>query len=128
MKTVYFVRHGESESNISDFWIDDNIGLTKKGIGQAKYIALRCEKLLIDIIISSTLQRAKETSKLIKDKINKPLEYSNLFAERKWPSGQLGLRKDEPKSDQIKKMMWDNFSLSKFRYSDEENFSDLKKE
>lgn len=126
MKTIYFVRHGESETNTGNIWMGDDTGLTKKGVKQAEYIASRCEKLSIDVIVSSTLQRAKETAGIIKNKINKPLEYSDLFAERKWPSEQLGLPKNHPKSDEIKRIIWGNFSLPEFRYSDEENFIDLK--
>jgi len=126
MKTIYFVRHGESEVNASDVWIGDNTELTEKGIRQTEYIASRCKKLPIDVIISSTLKRAKETAEIIKNKISKPLEYSDLFVERKWPSEQVGFPKNHPKADEIKRIVWDNFSDPEFRYSDEENFNDLK--
>ncbi|MFH1642544.1 MAG: histidine phosphatase family protein [Nanoarchaeota archaeon] len=126
MKTVYFVRHGESGTNTSDVWVGDSIGLTEKGKQQAEYVASRCTKLPIDVVISSTIPRAKETAEIIKNKITKPIEFSDLFAERKWPTEQLGLPKDDPKSNEIRRIIWDNFSDPNFRYSDEENFNDLK--
>ncbi len=126
MKTVYFVRHGESEVNAGDVWVGDNTRLTEKGTAQAEYVASRCKTLPIDVIISSTLKRAVDTAEIIKNKITKPLEYSDLFAERKWPSEQVGLPKNHPKADEIKRKVWDDLSNPEFRYSDEETFGDLK--
>lgn len=127
MKTIYFVRHGESEMNVGDAWIGDNTVLTKKGKKQAKHIASRCENLSIEVVISSTIKRADETAEIIKNKLKKPLEYSNLFSERKWPSEQVGLLKNNKKAKEIHRLVHDNFCNFKFRYSDEENFNDLKK-
>lgn len=126
MKTVYFVRHAEGDKNKSDVWVSDNTGLTEKGKKQAEFIASRCSKLKVNLIISSTYQRARETAETIKNKINIPITWSDLLVERKWPSEQSGLSKDHPKSKDIEKIIWDSFSNPEFRYSDEENFTDIK--
>jgi probable phosphoglycerate mutase len=126
MKTVYFVRHAEGEKNTSNRWVTNETGLTEKGREQAQFIASRCEKLPVDVIISSTWQRAQETAKIINSRINKPLVLSDLFVERKWPSEQTGLLKDSRESQEIEKIIWNSFSNPEIRHSDEENFMDLK--
>ena len=120
MKTVYFVRHGESEMNAGNVWVGRGTKLTKKGTEQAGFVASRCEKLPIEVIISSTLLRAEQTAKIVNEKIKSKIEYSDLFIERKWPSEQINLPKDHPKAEEAKKAVWDNFSNPEFRYSDEE--------
>ena len=127
MKTVYLVRHGESKSNVSDIWIDDTFGLTNKGRGQARKASSYLSKFPIDVIISSNLKRSKETSEIINKKFKKPIIYSDLFIEKKWPSEQSGLSKKSKKSTMMSKTIWEKFPDPCFRYSDEENFNDLKK-
>ncbi len=126
MKTIYFVRHAEAEKNAGKIWTDDSVGLTKKGLKQAHILASRCKKIPIDIIISSTAERALETADIIKDAVLKPLVQSDLLVERKWPSEQTNLAKDDPKSLEIQKVISDSFCDPTFRHSDEETFPDLK--
>lgn len=126
MKIVHIVRHGESYSNTSDFWMSDDVGLTEKGINQANAVASRFENLPIEIIFSSNIQRAKDTASIIKRKIDKPIEYHDLFNERKWPSEQNGLHKKGEESNKMSEEIWKIFPNPELRYSDEENFTDLK--
>jgi len=126
MKKVYFVRHGESEGNAGPIRQTASASLTKKGKSQAAFVAERCAKLPIEIIVSSTMNRAKETAQIISDKISKSLEYSALFVERRRPSEVLGKRKDDPIALEAEKAIYDNFHLPEFRFSDEESFEDLK--
>ena len=87
MKTVYLVRHGQSEINIHNYAFgDEKSPLTALGHAQADQIAQRCSKLKIDVIISSTMLRAKETATAI-SRINPvAIELSDIFQERKNPS------------------------------------------
>ncbi len=127
MKTVYFIRHAESEENIGPIQQGAVTPLTKKGKDQAKIVAKRCKSLSIGLIISSTMIRAVETANVIAKKISKQFETSGLFVERKRPSEVLGKPKDDPESIRIGNLTWDNFHISDFRHSDEENFEDIKK-
>jgi broad specificity phosphatase PhoE len=54
------------------------------------------------------------------------VECSDLLVERRRPSEQLGLPKDDPEALRIGQVMKDNFHVAGFRFSDEENFEDLK--
>ena len=90
MKKFYLVRHGESEVNTSTIYHTLDSSLTTTGIQQAHYLAERCALLPIELIISSTMQRAQETAAIITEKIHKPVEFSPLFVERRRPSLFLG--------------------------------------
>jgi len=126
MKKIYFIRHGESEGNKGPVHQVPTCLLTEKGREQAAFIANRCAKFPIEVVISSALNRAKETAKIIVDKIGKPLEISDLFIERKGPTEQIGKLRNDPKVLAIGKTIKENFSIKGFRFSDEENFDDLK--
>ena len=125
MKTVYFVRHGESEGNASTIWQDKNSPLTEKGRAQATMLAERIATLPIEVIISSTMIRAHQTADILKEKIDVPVEYSELFVERRRPKEQIGHSQDNPGAILSGKEVWKNFTLSGYRFSDEENFDDL---
>ena len=121
MKTFYFVRHGESESNVGERYADDETApLTEKGRGQADALADRCAKLPIEVIFASPLARTKETATKISERINIPIEFSRELVERPIPSELHGrLRKDAD----TRKIMdeWENGILV-----DEQEFTDLK--
>ena len=126
MKTVYFVRHGQSEGNVGPIRQAGTAALTEKGRGQAKIIAERISKLDAEILISSPMARAKETAEIIHQKTSLPIEYSDLFVERRRPSEQLGVAKDDPAALESERTIIKNFSIPDFRFSNEENFGDLK--
>ncbi|MDO8510498.1 MAG: histidine phosphatase family protein [bacterium] len=126
MKTIYFVRHGESEGNAGLVFQGPSSSLTEKGKEQAAFLAKRFTKLSVDVIIASTMKRAEETAVIINDVINKPIEFSGLFVERRRPSWHVGRAKDDPEVLEADKRIQENFGVEEFRLSDEENFEDLK--
>ncbi len=70
--TYYVMRHGESESNVSgliDKGGNESNHLTDKGIAQAEKQKEAIKDLNIDVIFSSSVLRAKETTEIIKDNI-----------------------------------------------------------
>jgi broad specificity phosphatase PhoE len=63
---IIIVRHGETEDNVKRIVQGQRQGkLTKKGVEQAKKLAQRLKDEKIDVIFSSDLQRAKDTTKEI---------------------------------------------------------------
>lgn len=127
MKTVYFVRHGESKGNVGDLWQDASAPLTANGREQARAVATRLMDKEIDVIISSTMVRGKETSEIMGKKLGKPVEYSDVLIERRRPKEQIGQEKDSVSVAFIGEAVRTNFHNPNFRFSDEENFTDLKK-
>ncbi len=127
MKNIYFIRHGESEGNVGPIRQTPTTPLTDKGKRQAQITADRCINIPVEIVISSTMSRARETTGIILEKVSKPVEYSDLFVEKRRTSEELGKPKDDPVALMIKEEFEVNFTKSGWRFSDEENFDDLKK-
>lgn len=127
MKKVYFVRHGESEGNVGPIRQTNTTSLTEKGRSQSAFLAERCAKLPIETILCSTMNRAKETASVILDKTSKPIEYSDLFVERRRPTEVLGKPKNDPMALDAEKEITKHFPEPDWRFSDEENFEDLKR-
>jgi broad specificity phosphatase PhoE len=125
MKNVYLVRHGESETNAGNIMFGKSAKLTPRGHEQASFIARRCAKLPIEVIISSGFPRADETARYIVDAAGKPFEQSDLFAERRHPSFELGRAKSEPDYVAFEDAFWRRFDDPFWRHADAENFEDL---
>lgn len=78
---VYVIRHGEVSSNILGIYnrVDDR--LNEKGIEQANILKGKLADIDYDIIISSPLIRAKETSEII-NVLSKEIIYDDRLKER----------------------------------------------
>jgi broad specificity phosphatase PhoE len=126
MKKIYFVRHGESEENVGLFIGDSNSLLTENGKNQSEVIARRCENLPIESVVASNFVRAQETAKTISNKINIPIETSDLFSEKRRPSDHVGKLKTDEQVLEDSKTIRENFHDEDFRLQDEETFSELK--
>ncbi|MDB5190331.1 MAG: histidine phosphatase family protein [Parcubacteria group bacterium] len=126
MKTVYFVRHGQSEANadIKKQQIPGTL-LTRKGEEQAHIVAEHLAKLPLDGLISSTYVRAEATAERIHEKTHLPIHYSDLFIEWRRPSVQMLKGRFHPS------WLWAQFHIllnrnrSSYRYSDEETIDEL---
>ena len=125
-KLIYFTRHGESASNASKLRQGATGGLSEKGIAQARFVGERCKGISIDVILSSSYDRAKETAAIINETLHRPIEYTGLLIERKNPSEIIGKDADSPEVKKIMDLIDRSFHDSSLRYSDEENFEDLK--
>lgn len=124
-KTVYFVRHGQSEGNISAAFQAPSSPLSEKGLRQAEQIAHRVSQLSFDALISSPFDRAKETAEVIARVTGKTTEFSNLFSERIKPTSIDG----KPHEDQDAVVIWKEWNTSLYvpgmKVEDGENFDDL---
>jgi probable phosphoglycerate mutase len=101
-KTIYFFRHGQSEGNIRHInATDEDIHpaeqhLTELGQEQAQKLAKRMVNFKLEVLLSSTLTRARETTEIISEHSDCNIEYSDIFVERQKPSSIIGkLRSDE---------------------------------
>jgi 2,3-bisphosphoglycerate-dependent phosphoglycerate mutase len=122
---VYFVRHGESETNASEIYFGETASLTPHGLRQADLVAERFQSIDIDIILSSTLVRAKETAAVINQPIKKEIIFSDLLVERKFPSEMIGKLKEGPEAKRYYETARANVNDPGWRFSDAENFWDL---
>ncbi|MEI7603896.1 MAG: histidine phosphatase family protein [bacterium] len=124
---IYFVRHGETESKANGQYQNDKAPLSDKGIAQAKLLANRFRNIEITKIISSSHIRALDTAKEISLITKLPFEESEIFIERKRPGDVYSMDRKGEDAKNIEKMILNNYSDINWHYSDEENFSDLKK-
>ncbi len=90
MKTVYIVRHGETEGNKGLVFQGAETGLTEEGRKQAEVVAQRCARLPVDTVIASSMARSRESAEIIAEATGLPIETSELFDERRRPSRIAG--------------------------------------
>lgn len=65
MKTIYVVRHGESQENIDGIFTAGKSPLSEQGQKQAEALAKRFETIDLDIIFSSHFKRAEQTAEAV---------------------------------------------------------------
>lgn len=126
MKTIYLVRHAESEGNVGPIQHGPTTPLSPKGIKQTESIADRFKSIKIDKIFSSPYKRTKDTAEAIANVLNQEVEYSDIFVERKIPSLLIGQQKGNPDALKIREEFAKNFHNPEWRCYDAENFTDLK--
>jgi broad specificity phosphatase PhoE len=82
---ITFLRHGESVGNAESRWQgQSDFPLTERGRAQASALAKRWKKegMQFDLVISSPLERAKETAEVIASALNLRIEFDPLWLER----------------------------------------------
>lgn len=123
---VYFVRHGQTRANALNINQGENEPLSEEGIGQAKFLAERFSKIPVDIIFSSSMQRAKQTTDIINKKLKKEVVYSDLLREWKKSTEFEGKSTKDPEILEIYKIANIHQDDPAWHYSDEENFIEYK--
>lgn len=93
-RPFYFLRHGESRSNVDDTIAGSiDVPLTERGRAQASAAARALENRNITAIHSSALSRARETAETIAAALDLPLWVVDELAERRW-----GVLEGKPRS------------------------------
>jgi len=120
---LYLVRHGETDALKNRILQSDDEPLSELGQNQAEKLIERFDEVSLDKIISSPYRRAWQTA----EKIGKDFEVCDYFREIKKPSEFIGNSKDDQETRKIIEEIRKNYSENaNWRYSDEENFSDIK--
>lgn len=125
MKTVYFVRHGETEGNAGNFFQDSDTALNKKGLSQAVAVAERCANLPFETLLTSTMTRALQTAAAVSARTGKSIETSDLFKERHRPDELSGRMKTDPDVEEMHEKWRASIFSGGPRFSNGENFDDL---
>lgn len=88
---IYLVRHGQSHVNLADLTASHrDEPLTDVGRAQASAVAAYiAEQFEVDRLISSTVQRAAQTARLISSSVGRPVEFDDRLREigTVFPSG-----------------------------------------
>ncbi len=126
-KTVYLLRHGQSRGNVAPVFQSTTSPLSDVGVEQAEVIADRVTKVPFEALISSPLQRAKQTAEAIHCSTGKNIEFSELFVERIKPTYMYG----KSHADERAARLWRDWEKSLYtpgmRAEDGENYDDLLK-
>ena len=123
-KHVYFVRHGQTDSNIEHIYRGKDAQLTDSGREQARTVAERVARLNIQAIISSTLPRAVETANIISERTGLTPERNGLFAEWREPTHIQGVHSDHATARSTFEAIHAAIDPD-YRHTDEENFSEM---
>ncbi|MBI5456989.1 histidine phosphatase family protein [Candidatus Kaiserbacteria bacterium] len=126
MKTIYFVRHGQSENNAARRYNTLDTPLSEKGKAQAATIGERLTKLPVEVLVASDMLRAQQTAHIISERVGLPIETASYFRERVSASSILGKKRDDPTTVEAVRQIEENFHIPGWRYEDGENFEDLK--
>ena len=126
-RRFYFIRHGETVLNAQHVRQGAEGSLSDEGREQATRVGRHLKRFHISNIIASTYERAKETATLMNAELHVPIIYSGLFVERRNPSEIIGKHRDLPAVKKIIDQIELAYYPDDYRYSDEENFADLKK-
>ena len=82
MGLLYVVRHAETEYNNKGIYVGrKDISINKKGINQANYVGKRLKKENVNLIVTSSLTRAKETANIINKYLKKDIIIDDRFDE-----------------------------------------------
>jgi 2,3-bisphosphoglycerate-dependent phosphoglycerate mutase len=127
-KTLYFIRHGETISNAKHLRQGPHGDLSPRGREQVLETARRMPtgEGRPQVIISSTFDRARETAEIVREALQIPLEFSELLVERRNPSQIIGREDSEREVRAIVDLIDKGYHADDLRYSDEENFVDLR--
>jgi broad specificity phosphatase PhoE len=125
MKRIYFVRHGETISNVEELIQGLGDPLTEEGERQARIVAARVKDLKIDALISSDALRAHETAKAIAQETGLSIELSPLFRENKRPTSLEGKRRGDEECVRYYAEKDLRAHEYDWRFEDEENYSDF---
>lgn len=125
MKTVYFLRHGQTKLNKILIHQYPEAMLSETGREQAKSAAAHFKDIPIDVIIASSLARTTETARIIAQEKSCSLETENLLVELRRPRVLWGTSWLSPKSLFIMGMLYFRASTPHWHHSDEENLEEF---
>ena len=122
------MRHGSTYGVENEIYQPFDIPLSEIGRQQAVKASQYFKDTQPDLIIASTMTRASETAEIIKDiaRLNATIQYTDLYHEGHRPSQVRDKSKFDPEVMEIIKKTRENFTNKDWKYSDEENFFDLK--
>lgn len=122
------IRHGQSILNSQKIRQGSEGGLSELGKIQANKTGERLANIKFDAVLVSPYQRTAETAEIISHhlKLEKPIEFLDILVERRNPSEIIDKSAELPEIKQIIDIIDNSYHSDDFRFSDEENFTDLR--
>lgn len=125
MKTVYLVRHGQTNANVTNTFQGPEEPLSEEGQKQAFRLAERIQNLDFEKIIASDYLRTCQTSEPIRQLVDVPFETSTLLREEKPPSPWLGQSEMDVNGQQFAEDLIEKSDDLGWRVEDAENTKDI---
>ena len=121
---IYIIRHGQTNWNRKGrIQGKTDIELNEEGIEQAKEARKILEEYPIDMIVSSTLKRARKTAEIIKKKKKVPILFKEALEERGFGEFE-GKTREEIQDEVWTSEILDNYNLNK-QYKGVETIQEL---
>ena len=125
-KHIFLLRHGETILNKDHIRQGSDGVLSDSGRDQASKAAARLLPFKIKKMYVSPFERTIETANIVSSIINIPYTLCDLLAERRNPTEIIGRKYEDPLTVKVINYIDKSFHDPDARYSDEENFNDLK--
>lgn len=124
-RNIYFVRHAQTDANVSGYAQTNDSQLTDTGIKQAQVLSERFSDVNVDVVLTSEFSRTINTANIVvKGKKVKSLQTS-LLNERLKPASVFGLQYSHPKYQDFFANFLCKASDTDYRYEDGENIHDI---
>jgi len=126
MKTIYFIRHGETDGN--KFWRHqhNDTPLATSGREQATRVAQLFKDRQVDVIVASPLARTRETAQIVQQQLpSVRIEFDERLTELRRPSELWGTSWFSLRSLWIMGLSYLRAGVSGWHYSDEENLDEF---
>lgn len=106
--TIYLVRHGKDDETVRGGW--SNYGLIPVGVEQVKKLATEmvAANMNVDYILSSDLQRTKETAEILSNYLGCSIEYNTGLREIN--NGDLAGIKHELANEKYPGLYWSSLA------------------
>ena len=124
-KTVYLVRHGQSEDNAKPVFQAYDSPLSPKGQLQAGKLAERASHLEFEALIASPQLRAHQTAEAIAIATGHTIEVSELFKERIKPTGLDGKAWADEAAISLWKRWEESLVTPGLKIEDGENYGEI---
>ena len=126
MKTLYLVRHGESEGNNQNVYQSEVSLLSQKGKEQARILQKRFKNIQIDALYASPLKRAQETAEIINEILNLPIQTTDLVREWGKPSALIGKQTEGKEAKDFQDALRSHPEDSYWKWQDEESIGEVR--
>jgi len=124
MKTLYVVRHGKTGGNDQNIYQAEDTPLSQEGRDQARILYERFTNIPLEVIYTSPLLRATETTEIINEELQLPVETDNLLKEWRKPASLIGKFFTDRKAQEFEKARILNRDNAQWKWKDEESVSE----
>ncbi|MEX0917353.1 MAG: histidine phosphatase family protein [Candidatus Paceibacterota bacterium] len=125
-KLIYLIRHGQSEGNVGKLCQSPDEPLTELGEEQARFLAERFRSIPTDVVLASSMKRARDTAQRVSESTGAPLVVSDLFVELLHKEEFCGLPESDERVAGGDQVWFENADDPQCRSTFTESFSEFK--